>query len=630
MKAARRLQRALRGSLLVACVQVLPAQDQDWIRAHYEKREAMVPMRDGTLLFTAIYAPRSAGSRPILLKRTPYGVEPYGEDVFPEDLGPGPVFAKEGFIFAYQDVRGRGMSQGRFVNMTPHRVVKSSPNDIDESTDTFDTIAWLLAHVPGNNGKVGQWGISYPGFYAAAGMINAHPALVACSPQAPILDWFGGDDFHRNGAFWLLHFYNFIAWFGQTGSGAGSARPPSLAPEMEDSYAFFLKTGALANVDARYFRGRIPFWNEVMAHGTRDDFWKARDLRPHLRNIRPAVLAVGGWYDAENLFGTLELHRRLAAQSPATPLTLVMGPWFHGAWERDAGERLGALEFGSATSDYFQEKLEFPFFMHYLKGAPDPRLPRAVVFQTGTNRWEAFDAWPPRRVQATRLYFESGGRLARQAPVRRGGEDAFTSDPARPVPFLEGPARGMSAEYMVADQRFVAGRRDVLTYRTAPLPEDLVVAGPIRVHLAVSTTGTDADWVVKVIDEHPPTGDPLPGFQQLVRGEVMRGKFRNSLERPEPFIPGQPTEVAWDLSDVFHAFRKGHRLTVQVQSSWFPLMDRNPQVFMDIYAAGARDFRSAIHRLHHSAAWASYLELPVLPSARGLTTAAGSASGSPP
>jgi len=597
--------------LFLALIQpvALRGQGRAWIHQHYTKAEVLVPMRDGVRLFTVIYAPKEEGTHPILLKRTPYGVPPYGGRAFPEELGPSSRFAAEGFIFVYQDVRGRNLSQGSFVDLTPQRTGKKTSRDVDESTDAFDTIAWLLDHVPRHNGKVGQWGISYPGFYTAAGMIDAHPALVASSPQAPVLDWFAGDDFHRNGALWLPHLFNFISWFGQPRPKPTSKQPPPFRHGTDDGYAFFLDLGTLSQVNARYFHGRIPFWNEVMAHGTRDEYWKVRDLRPHLRAIRPAVLVVGGWFDAENLFGSLQTFRTLELQSPATVQTLVMGPWYHGAWANDAGERLGDVDFGSSTSEFFQRDVELPFFLHHLKGGPDPQLPRALVFQTGSNRWERYDAWPPKGIRKQRLYFRAGRHLDPGAPSDPGEADEFPSDPARPVPFFDSPRVDMPIEYMTADQRFVAHRPDVLTYRTAPLEEDLVVAGPIRVHLDVSTTGTDADWVVKVIDEHPE--GPLAGYQQLVRGEVMRGKFRNSLEHPEPFVPGQTATVEWELNDVFHAFQKGHRLMVQVQSSWFPLMDRNPQVFTDIYRARPQDFQPARHRLHRSATLASYLELPV-------------------
>jgi uncharacterized protein len=589
------------------------AQGRDWVRKNYTKLEVMIPMRDGKRLFTSIYAPKTDGLYPILLKRTPYGVGPYGLNRFAEYLGPSEPFAEDKFIFVYQDVRGRYMSEGDFVEMTPHLEVKQSASDIDESTDTFDTIEWLLAHVPKNNGKVGQWGISYPGFYAAAGMIDAHPALVATSPQAPIMDWFAGDDFHRNGALWLPHLFNFISWFGQPRPQPTTKKSPSFGYRTSNGYSFYLGLGPLSNVNERYFKGGIPFWNEVLAHGIYDSYWKARDLRPHLKDIKPAVLLVGGWFDAENLYGTLQAHRAVLSQSPNTRLSLVMGPWYHGAWENDSGEDLGAISFGSRTSDFFQDEVEFPFFTHYLKEAPDPHLPKAWVFETGANQWLRMDAWPPSEAQKVQVHFHASGQLGFATPFTDEKPDEFISDPAKPVPSFEGMDITMPREYMDADQRFVASRKDVLTYRTSALEQDLVVAGPIRAHLSVSTTGTDADWVVKVIDEYPenPKTD-LAGYQQLVRGEVMRGKFRNSMEKPEPFAPGQPTTVEWVLNDICHDFRKGHRLMVQVQSSWFPLMDRNPQVFTDIYTAKASDFAIAKHRVYHSIQFPSYLELPVL------------------
>ncbi len=598
------------------CASVLCAQGA----LHYGKREVLVPMRDGTRLFTVIYAPREKGrSLPILLNRTPYGVAPYGPNAYPEELGPSPRFQREGFIFVYQDVRGRMMSGGRFTDLTPHK-----PRDIDESTDTFDTIQWLLANVPRNNGRVGQWGTSYPGFYAAAGMLDAHPALKAVSPQAPILDWFQGDDFHRNGALWLAHLFNFIVWFGAPRSGPTSAPGAPFSHGTSDGYAFFLGLGPLANANERHFHGGLPFWNEVMAHGNYDEYWKQRNLRPHLQDVKPAVLTVGGWFDAENLFGSLQLFKTLRAQSPTTDTRLVMGPWHHGQWEGDPGEGLGDVRFGSKTSVFFQEEILFPFFMQHLKGAGEAGLPRAMIFNTGVNRWRRLDAWPP-ETAATRVFFRPGGGLG--SATDGGGFDEFVSDPAKPVPFFYGLATGMPVEYMTADQRFVANRPDVLVYRGEPLQEDLTVAGPIRVHLEVSTSGTDADWVVKVVDVYPDdmpdpqakiSGDPLEppvnrfaGYQQLVRGEVMRGKFRRSLEIPEPFLPGQQTLVEWPLNDVCHTFKKGHRLMVQLQSSWFPLMDRNPQVFMDIYGAKPEDFQKATHRVFLGAK-GSFLELPVL------------------
>lgn len=601
---------------------VLVGQGAPTVAEAYTKREVLIPMRDGTRLFTSIYAPRDRSrTYPILLNRTPYSVAPYGPEAFRPELGPSAAFAKEGFIFVYQDVRGRFMSEGAFVDLTPHRPAKG-PKDVDESTDTFDTVAWLLANVQGHNGRVGQWGISYPGFYTAAGMLDAHPALVAVSPQAPIVDWFEGDDFRRNGAFWLPHLFNFIWSFGQVRHAPTTEWPARFDHGTSDGYDFFLRLGPLRNAELQHFKGRIPFWTAVMAHGTYDSYWKARNLRPHVRNVKPAVLVVGGWFDAENLFGTLRLHETLRAQSPGTDARLVMGPWVHGGWEWDPGERVGDVRWGARTAEAFQSEVLFPWFMHHLKGAPAPSLQGARVFETGANRWHDLKAWPP-AATATRAWFQPGGRLGWAAPPP--AVEAFLSDPAKPVPFMEGVHIGMTPEYMTADQRFAGRRPDVLVFRTEPLAEDLTLAGPIRVHLEVSTTGTDADWVVKVIDVYPddtqdpeakpPAGDGefprnhLGGYQQLVRGEVMRGKFRKSLERPEPFTPGQATAVAWRINDLCHTWRKGHRLMVQVQSSWFPLMDRNPQTFCDIHTAGEEAFRKAEHRLHLGAG--SYLELPV-------------------
>jgi hypothetical protein len=608
-----RLERTLAALALVAFQ--AHGQGVGWNRERYAKQEVMIPMRDGTRLFTAIYTPRDRSrSYPVLMERTPYSVAPYGRDAFKDILGPSDDFGREGFIFVYQDVRGRMMSEGTFVDMTP--LLDGAPG-VDEATDTYDTVEWVLRHVPGHNGRVGQWGISYPAFYAAAAMTAAHPAMKAVSPQAPIADWFAGDDFHRNGALWLPHLFNFIAGFGRPRPAPTSRIPPAFQHGTDDGYRFFLELGPLTGVNDRYFKGAIPFWNQVMAHGTDDAFWKARDLLPHIRNVRPAVLTVGGWFDAENLYGTLQVHQALDRQSPATDHALVMGPWTHGGWARMPGDRLGDVLFGSQTSIYFQTQVEFPFFMHHLKGTPAPALPRATIFQTGANRWRQFEAWPPPAARPVSLWFQARARVGFQKPTRDGAV-AYLSDPAAPVPFYDGRTTGMPLDYMVADQRFNEGRPDVVTFRSDPLDRDLSVAGPIRADLWVSTTGTDSDWVVKVIDASPrePGAGQDPdsaGYEQLVRGEVMRGKFRHSLSKPEPFVPGQPTEVAFGLNDVCHTFLRGHRIVVQIQSSWFPLMDRNPQVFTDIYHAEPTDFRRAEQRVLFGPAYPSRLELPVLP-----------------
>jgi hypothetical protein len=618
-----------RALLLASLPTLLAAQGLDYVKEHYTKREVLIPMRDGVKLFTAIYMPKDgARTYPVMLNRTPYSVAPYGGDRFKSDLGPSPLFGKEGFIFVYQDVRGRLMSEGTFVNMTPHLDVKQGPKDIDESSDTYDTIDWILKNVAGNNGRVGQWGISYPGFYTAAGMIGAHPALKAASPQAPVTDWFTGDDFHRNGALWLPHAFNFLINFGQARPKPSAAWPTPYDHGTADGYAFFQRMGGLGHSDDPKYAGkRIAFWTEMLAHPTFDAFWQARNLRPHLKDVKPAVLTVGGWFDAENLFGALQVHKALQAQSPATDSKLVMGPWIHGGWSRGKGDRLGDVRFGSATSETYQAEIEFPFFMHHLKDAPDPKLAKATVFETGTNAWRKLEAWPPKEARATAVWFDAGNRLSWAAPAAKGAE-AYVSDPKKPVPFWNGIDIGMPKEYMVADQRFASRRPDVLVFETEPLDRDLTVAGPIQVHLVASTTGTDADFVVKVIDVYPDDfKDPdakapespwdskaskLGGLQQLVRGEVMRGKFRNSLSKPEPFKPGVPAKVDYALNDVFHTFRKGHRLMVQVQSSWFPLMDLNPQRFMDISKATEQDFRAATVRIHRGGPGGSRLEIPVL------------------
>ena len=612
--------------LQALAVPAYPETERAGVEDRYDKREALIPMRDGVRLFTAIYAPKDTSrAYPILLQRTPYGVAPYGEKAYLAQLGPSAGFQEAGFIFVYQDVRGRMMSEGEFVNMRPQRTVSGAA--VDESTDTYDTIAWLLGQVGGNNGRVGQWGISYPGFYAAVGMLSGHPALRAVSPQAPIVDWFQGDDFHRNGALWLPHAFNFMTSFGKPRRSPTSAWPPPLEHGTSDGYDWFLGLGSTGAT--RQYTKDVPFWNEMLDHPTDDAFWQARDLRPQLRDVQPAVLTVGGWFDAENLFGALQVFQSIARQSPATDNRLVMGPWSHGGWERTRGDHLGPVQFGADTADWFQREVLLPFFLHHLKGTQGPLPAKATVFETGTNRWRRLKTWPPEGVKDSRLYLQPDGRLSFTPPPATGGADAFLSDPAKPVPFIEQVAIGMPKEYMTADQRFAGRRPDVLVFRTEPLAADLSLAGPLRPELFVSTTGTDADWVVKLIDVYPddfrnpdfegggpiwePNPNPMGGYQQLVRGEVMRGKFRDSLERPLPFTPGQPTRVAWTMNDIFHTFRKGHRIMVQIQSTWFPLMDRNPQVFMDINTAVATDYKKATHTVFHDAARPSGIGVGVWP-----------------
>jgi len=601
------------------------AQGVEYIKSHYTKYEYRIPMRDGVRLFTSVYIPKDQTQRyPIMLSRTPYGVQPYGVDEYKSDLGPSPPFGTEGYIVVYQDVRGRWMSEGEFVNMRPHRPHKTSTQEIDESTDTFDTIDWLLKRVPNHNGRVGMWGISYPGFYTAAGMIDAHPALKAASPQAPVTDWFTGDDWHHNGAFLLPHAFNFMSSFGHPRPEPTKKSRDRFDHGTPDGYSFFLRMGPLANANARYFKDDVPFWNEIMQHGTFDEFWKAHNLRPHLRNIKPAVMTVGGWFDAENLFGALETYRNVEASSPGATNVLVMGPWRHGGWSREDGSMLGPVPFASKTGEFYRERIEFPFFQYYLKGKGSPSFPEAWVFETGTNQWKTYDVWPPRNAHRRSLFLQAGGGLAFDPPAGSDetGFDEYVSDPARPVEYIDQIEIRMTGDYMVQDQRFASRRPDVLVYEGPELTADMTIAGPILARLFVSTSGTDSDWVVKLIDVYPDdysvagAGESAPkfgGYQQLVRGDVMRGKFRNSLEKPEPFSPDQPTAVNFTLQDVAHTFRAGHKIMVQIQSTWFPLIDRNPQKFLDIYSAKESDFQKATQRVYRTSQKPSHLELLEIP-----------------
>ena len=600
------------------------AQGQSYVKEHYTKYEHRIPVRDGKRLFTAVYVPKEPrADYPILLSRTPYSCKPYGADQYRSDLGPSPLFGKSGYIVVYQDVRGRWMSEGDFENLRPQRTQKNG-NEIDESTDTWDTVDWLVKNVAGNNGKVGIWGISYPGFYTAAGIIDAHTAIRAASPQAPVTDWFCGDDWHHHGAFLLAHCFNFLSRFGHERPEPTKAFDHQFDYETPNGYDFYLELGPLPNVNRKHFKDKIAFWQEVMQHGTNDEFWQARNIRAHMTNISPAVMTVGGWFDAENLFGALELYQRMESTGPDKENVLVMGPWRHGGWASGSGDSYGDIPFNSETSAFYRETIEFPFFEYHLKAADQHRNPEAWVFEMGANRWRKHEEWPPSKAVAKSIYLDAGGKLRWERTGKPTGQpyDEYLSDPAKPVPFINKVATGMVAEYMVADQRFAATRPDVLVYRTGELDEDVTIAGPIEVDLFVSTSGTDSDWIVKLIDVYPldypdPAKNPrqvrMGGYQQLVRGDVMRGKFRNSLTNPEPFIPNEPTRVRFKLQDTYHTFRSGHRIMVQVQSSWFPLIDRNPQQFVDIYSAEQKDFQKATQRVYRLPGAASRITVQVLP-----------------
>jgi putative CocE/NonD family hydrolase len=605
-----------------------PASPSDclgYLERHYRKAEYQVPMRDGVKLFTQVYSPLDENeSHPLMILRTPYGNPPYGED-FRSYIVPSLYFARENYILVFQDSRGMGRSEGKFMFVAPYIKDKGAASIVDESSDAYDTVEWLLKNVPGHNGRVGISGSSYPGYLAAMAAIDAHPAVRAVSPQAVMGDLFKGDDAHHNGALCLAHLASSVHAFGKMLHPANETKAPPLMrfPPL-DSYFFYLQIGPLRDLGARVFGGGNEIWNEVMAHETYDAYWQARSLYPHLGAVRPAVLAVGGWYDAEDLAGTLQTYKSIEARNPGIRNSLVMGPWAHNGWKMSEGgsEDRGVFTF-SGTRAYFQEKIELPFFNHYLKGQEPLDIPEAVVFETGTDQWRSFDSWPPAQAKAMKLFFTAHGKMSlAPAPDSTGsGFDEYVSDPAKPVPYTVQTTARYNKDYFVEDQRFAATRPDVLVYSGDVLSDDMTVSGPITAELFVSTTGTDADWVVKVIDVYPDDApDPknnslgvrMGGYQRLVRGEIMRGKFRDSFEKPEPFVPGRVTRLRLELPDVQHTFRKGHRVMVQVQSSWFPLFDRNPQTFLNIRTATEEDFRKATQRLYHSRRYPSALSFLVL------------------
>lgn len=593
---------------------------ESFVKSHYTKYEFRIPMRDGKRLFTAVYVPKASafpdrGPYPFLMDRTPYSVGPYGEDRFPAHLGPSDEFEKGGYIFVYQDVRGRWMSEGTFQEMRPHIDEKKGPQDVDDASDTYDTIEFLLKHVENNNGKVGIWGISYPGFYTSASIIDSHPALVAASPQAPMTDLFMGDDAYHGGAFMLSANYGFYVFF----HPQSAPQEPKLTVPFDfgtpDSYKFYLQAGNIANLESKYLKGSNWLFNDQFTHDTYDSYWQARDLSRHMKNVKCAVLVVGGWYDAEDLSGPYRTFNAIGKFNPDTPTTLVEGPWVHGGWARTDGSHLGDIDFDAKTSEYFRANVQFPFFEHYLKGKPAGAQPKAVVFETGTNVWRHFDQWPPKQASAKTLYFHAGGKLSFDPPNDAAGVDEYVSDPNHPVPFVGYTIDTVPQRYMVDDQRFASYRPDVLVYETDPLQEDVTIAGPISPKLKVASSGTDSDFVVKLIDVYPENypdredtqhgnkrivdAPPLHmgGYQELLRGEPFRAKFRNSWEKPEPLTPGKQTEIDFTMPDLFHTFRRGHRIMVQVQSSWFPLTDRNPQTFTDIPHAKPEDFKKATEQV---------------------------------
>ena len=622
---------------IVLFVPGLSAQNIDslWVRENYYKVEKMLPMRDGISLFTAFYIPKdSSVKHPILLNRTPYSCSPYGADKFNARIHDTYWinYLKERYIIAIQDVRGRWMSEGEFMDVRPFNPNKKN-KEIDEASDTYDAIEWMVNHLPANNKRVGVFGISYPGFYATMAALSGHPALKAVSPQAPVTDWFQGDDFHHNGAFFLMDAFGFYSGFGKPRPKPTTVGSPGFRIPSQDNYDFYLKTGAIKNF-TKLMGDSIAFWKDMMNHPDHDDWWKARNPRNFVTNIKPAVLVVGGNFDAEDCFGAWNLYKAIEEKNNNTDNRVVMGPWVHGGWGgRSDGSYLGNVRFGKKTSEYYQRNIEFPFFNFYLKLKGTVHdIAEATVFFSGENEWRRFNEWPSKNVEYTNLFIVNNGNLSFEKNTSNNAFSDYISDPAHPVPYTEDVHMGRTSEYMTDDQRFASRRTDVLTFTTAVLMEDLTLAGPLVADLMTSISTTDADFVVKLIDVFPDefkydekifgkgNGSlyPMGGYQMLVRGEIMRGRYRNSFSaapggvKPEAFVPGKITQVKYTLPDVAHTFKKGHKLMIQIQSSWFPLADRNPQKFVDIYHCDDSDFQKATIKIHHDAVNASKIVLPVL------------------
>src|SRR5574338_58083 len=585
---------------------------QSYVRDNYDKKEYMIEMRDGVKLFTAVYSPKDKSKEyPMLMVRTPYSSGPYGEDKFAGFLGASKDFVQEGFIFVIQDVRGRYMSEGEFDNMRAY-IPNKTGNQIDESSDTYDSIEWLINNIENNNKKVGLWGSSYPGFYALMGTIDAHPNLVCASPQAPISDWFIGDDMHHNGAFSVLMSFNFFKGFGKSRLEPSTKYPPAAEYDSPDAYNFFLNHTPIKKLNDEILKNEIPFWDTMMAHGTYDYYWKSRSNLQHLKNIKPAILLVGGWYDAEDMYGPLHIYKTIEQNDKPNNTRLVMGPWTHGSWIWAKGDSLGDFYFGGNSVDYYRKEILLPFFKYYLKGEGSLNLNDAYVFNTGKNKWRNYPTWPPREAVETKYYLQSEEKLNQNISTSFNSFSEYLNDPWNPVPYtakFQDSEQFYNPVHLIEDQRYVSTRPDVLTFESDILKENVTIAGPITADLFVSTTGTDADFVVKVIDVYPenePDPDPNPanvemgGYERLVRTEIFRGKFRNSYENPEPFVLNQIAEVKINLNDAFHTFKSGHKIMIQVSSSYFPFFDVNPNTFFDIYSAGKDKFVKANIKIYHS------------------------------
>jgi len=609
--------------------------DSTWIVNNYTKMERQITMRDGIKLFTSIYVPKdNSENHPFLITRTPYSCAPYGENQWKDYWNSYlKYYLKEGYIMVTQDVRGRWMSEGDFVNVRPFNPDKKSVKDIDEASDTYDAIDWLVKNIPHNNGKAGVFGISYPGFYSTMAAASNHPALVAVSPQAPVTNWFIGDDFHHNGAFFILDAFSFYSPFGG-GFGLPHPKPTTIAPatvemKIHDNYKFYLETGSLPEF-SNLINNSVCFWKDLYAHPNYDSWWKERDARNATKDLHPAMLWVGGLFDAEDNWGAWNSYKAAEKNNPGKEFNkLIMGPWYHTQWANNDGTHLGNINFGSNTSVWYQQNIEIPFFNYFLKGKGDiSGIPEASVFITGENKWRQFAQWPPKDKEDKFLYFQDNGKLDWTAPKSVSSFSDYISDPSKPVPYTEDVHFGRTRNYMTDDQRFAERRPDVLSFKTNILAEDVTVTGVVTADLLTSISTTDADFVVKLIDVFPDSlsynnidiyadkdpvmAYPMGGYEMLVHGEIFRGRYRKSFETPEPFVADKIDRVKFNVADIAHTFKKGHRIMVQIQSTWFPLVDRNPQKFVNIYEAAQNDFQKATIRIYHDEKNASSILLPVL------------------
>jgi putative CocE/NonD family hydrolase len=587
---------ALASAVAISAASTTPTFAQA-LQDQYRKVEYNIPMRDGRTLYTAVYIPRNPqpGKLPILLERTPYGAGPYGPNAYRGNIRGSKKLHNGGYIFAFQDVRGKGPSQGAFVNIRPQLQIKTGPHDVDESTDTYDTVDYLIKNVPDNNARVGLWGISYPGFYAGIGAINTHPALKAVSPQAPVSNWYIGDDFHHNGALMLMDAVRFATFGETTNSGAGFG---FTLPGNDDAYANFLALGTLSMITNRFFTKTDGLWKDFVNHPDYDDFWQARALPEQMKNVKCAVLTVGGWYDAEDCWGALNLYKVTEKQNKGIVNAIVMGPWTHGMWAGRDGSRLGDASFGSDTSKVFQDEIEAPFFDRFLRAASSAPVAEAKMFETGGNQWRMFTQWPPAEAKPA-LWHLTGDKKVSMTIAGPPATLRYVSDPTNPVPHESGVIKTRTVTYPVEDQRFAITRPDVLTFVSDVLTEDVTIAGPVDVEAFVTVDSTDIDVVAKLIDVYPSDAHGADaGDYRLVRGDVMRARYRNSFSNPGPLVPGQKARVPFSMPDVLHRFQRGHRIAVQVHSSWFPLVDRNPQKFVNIYKASPDDFVKANVGLH--------------------------------